>query len=112
MDDANPYARLAAAVVLPPAASAITNEWEPRNPEPMLLFLEAWAELLPPALLRHILDSLIFPKVWHQWWDGITSRPAVLIQTDCLFEHSVSTICSIWAIAFLLHVCRSGCQQP
>ena len=63
MDDTRPYVSLASAVVLPPLAGAITNEWEPRNPEPILLFLEAWAELLPTSVLRHLLDSLIFPKV-------------------------------------------------
>ena len=67
MDDTNPYARLASAVLLPPLASAITNEWEPRNPEPLLRFMEAWAELLPPGLLRHILDNLVFPKVRPPW---------------------------------------------
>lgn len=77
MDDGKPYVRLASAVVLPPLASAITNEWEPRAPEPLLLFLEAWADLLPASLLRHILDSLVFPKVRPAWHGHLPAPPSL-----------------------------------
>lgn len=59
----DPYTKLLAAVVLPKLAGDITNVWEPRDPEPALRFLEAWAKLLPSAVQRHILDTLILPKV-------------------------------------------------
>lgn len=49
--------------MLPALSTAITNAWEPREPEPLLQFLEAWADLLPPAVQRHILDTLVLPKV-------------------------------------------------
>ena len=41
------YTRLLASTVLPKLATAITNAWEPREPEPLLQFLEQWAHLLP-----------------------------------------------------------------
>lgn len=69
MQDVSPYAsedsytRLLSAVVLPKLAGAITNSWEPRDPEPPLRFLELWADLLPTGVQRHILDTLILPKV-------------------------------------------------
>ena len=59
----DPYTRLLALVVLPKLANALTNAWEPRDPEPPLRFLEAWAELLPLGVQRHVLDTLILPKV-------------------------------------------------
>ncbi|KAK9812190.1 hypothetical protein WJX73_003418 [Symbiochloris irregularis] len=62
-DAFQPYARLVRAVIIPPLATAVTNQWEPRNPEPILLFLESWADLLPAAVLQHVLDSLVFPKL-------------------------------------------------
>lgn len=64
MDDgADAYAQLLSAAVLPRVAAALTNAWEPRDPEPALRWLDAWEPLLPPALQRHILQSLVFPKV-------------------------------------------------
>ena len=33
-----------------------------REPEPLLALLDAWDALLPPALHRHVLDTLVFPK--------------------------------------------------
>jgi tuftelin-interacting protein 11 len=61
--DGDAYARLLSVVVLPKVASAVTNDWEPRDCEPMLQWIEGWSHLLSPSLLRHILNNLIFPKV-------------------------------------------------
>ena len=59
----DPYTRLLASTVLPKLSTAITNAWEPREPEPLLQFLEQWADLLPSSVQRHILDTLVLPKV-------------------------------------------------
>eukprot|EP00884_Botryococcus_braunii_P021802 jgi/Botrbrau1/8305/Bobra.0251s0031.1 len=61
--DGDGYARLLSAVVLPKFAVAVVNEWEPRDCEPMLQWVDGWSHLLPPALLRHVLHNLVFPKV-------------------------------------------------
>lgn len=42
--------------------SAATS-WEPRDPEPMLAWLDAWEGLLPPAALSHVLMSLVLPRI-------------------------------------------------
>lgn len=59
----DPYVQLCSVVVLPKLNRAVTNDWEPRNPEPLLHFIELWGPLLPGALQQHILESLVYPKV-------------------------------------------------
>ncbi|CAL8461887.1 g1418 [Coccomyxa elongata] len=70
------YTRLLSAVVLPKLAGAITNSWEPRDPEPPLRFLEFWADLLPTGVQCHILDTLILPKLSRavQSWEPVQER--------------------------------------
>lgn len=62
-NSSDPYVQLCSAVVLPKLSRSVTNEWEPRNPEPLLHWVELWAPLLPGALLQHLLESLVYPKV-------------------------------------------------
>ena len=59
----DPYVQLCSAVVMPKLSRVVTNDWEPRNPEPMLQFMELWGPLLPGALQQQVLESLVFPKV-------------------------------------------------
>jgi len=59
----DPYSALLAAAVVPGLASAITNLWEPRDPEAMLAWMDAWRDALPTAVQITILDTLLFPKV-------------------------------------------------
>ena len=45
----DPYARLLAETALPPLRSTVVNQWNPRDPEPLLRCLEAFNHVLPPA---------------------------------------------------------------
>ena len=67
----DPFLALLCGALLPAIQSAVTNEWEPRNAEPMVQLVEQWESVWPPALQRHILDTLVLPKVnihAHKTW--------------------------------------------
>ena len=61
--NADPYTALLKATIIPALASAITNYWQPREPEPMLAWMDAWRDALPMGLQLSVLETLVFPKV-------------------------------------------------
>ncbi len=58
----DPYTQLVSELVLPPLRSACT-QWQPRDAEPLVSFMELWEPLLPHSTLVHVLDMLVMPAL-------------------------------------------------
>lgn len=46
-----------------PFVRNVVAQWQPRNCEPMVDFLDSWVHIIPVWILDNILDQLIFPKL-------------------------------------------------
>ncbi|XP_012869860.1 PREDICTED: tuftelin-interacting protein 11 [Dipodomys ordii] len=57
-----------------PFVRNIVTQWQPRNCEPMVDFLDSWAHIIPVWVLENILDQLVFPKLQKEVdsWNPLT----------------------------------------
>lgn len=57
-----------------PFVRNIVNQWQPRNCDPMVDFLDSWVHIIPAWVLDNILDQLIFPKLQKEVenWNPLT----------------------------------------
>lgn len=46
-----------------PFVRNIVTQWQPRNCDPMVDFLDSWVHIIPVWILDNILDQLVFPKL-------------------------------------------------
>ncbi|XP_024165899.1 septin and tuftelin-interacting protein 1 homolog 1 [Rosa chinensis] len=65
------YTQLVKEVVFSEVRMSGLNSWQAEDPEPMLVFLESWKELLPTSIVHDILDMVVLPelKVAIQLWE-------------------------------------------
>lgn len=58
------YPSLVSVAIFPDdRTSSSINNWDARQPEPMIQFLDCWKSLLPSSVLDTILDTVVLPKV-------------------------------------------------
>uniref|UniRef100_F6SXR8 Tuftelin-interacting protein 11 n=1 Tax=Equus caballus TaxID=9796 RepID=F6SXR8_HORSE len=57
-----------------PLVRNIVTQWQPRNCDPMVDFLDSWVHIIPVWILDTILDQLIFPKLQKEVenWNPLT----------------------------------------
>lgn len=70
-----------------PFVRNVVAQWQPRNCEPMVDFLDSWVHIIPVWILDNILDQLIFPKLQKEV--GSSSDRALRVK-DC--QHG----CGLW----------------
>lgn len=54
-----------------PFVRNIVSQWQPRNCEPMVDFLDSWVHIIPVWILENILDQLVFPKLQKEVRPGL-----------------------------------------
>ncbi|KAI4240117.1 MAG: hypothetical protein L6R40_005356 [Gallowayella cf. fulva] len=54
-----PYESMLYTLFLPPIRSAITNDWDPTNPTPLITLIQTWSPILPPFILTGLTHNLI-----------------------------------------------------
>jgi tuftelin-interacting protein 11 len=72
-----PYETMIYTLWLPKVRSAITNSWNPHDPSPLILLVEAWKDILPEFVHAHLIDQLIVPRLASavkSWNPRISSR--------------------------------------
>ncbi|CAO3628706.1 unnamed protein product [Cunninghamella echinulata] len=60
---ATPYETMMNTIWLGKVRSAINNTWQVRDPDSVILLLEAWQEVLPRFIFENIIYQLILPKI-------------------------------------------------
>ncbi|KAL0089236.1 GC-rich sequence DNA-binding factor-like protein-domain-containing protein [Phycomyces blakesleeanus] len=60
---ATPYETMMNTIWLTKVRSAINNRWNVRQPEPLIILLEAWKPLLPRFIFENIINQLLLPKI-------------------------------------------------
>ena len=61
---------------LPPVRSAITQEWDVKDPVPLLRLVEVWKPILPPFILANVIDQLVVKRLTDAVaaWNPVRSR--------------------------------------
>ncbi len=59
----SPYETLIFTLWLPKVRTAITNDWDPHSPSPLIAFMDAWRDLLPEFVYHNIVNVLIVQKL-------------------------------------------------
>jgi tuftelin-interacting protein 11 len=48
---------------LPPVRTAVTNQWDPYNPTPLITLLTIWKPLLPEWVFQNLIDQQVIPRI-------------------------------------------------
>lgn len=70
-----PYSTLVWSGIVPSLRTAV-NSWNPKEYQPMIALLDAWAPLFPSRIFDNILEQMILPKVTQavEQWDPLTDH--------------------------------------
>jgi tuftelin-interacting protein 11 len=60
---AEPFSELLLEALYPPLRAAIMAAWDPTQPAPLLQFFDHWMRVLPPVVSKHMLRTMVLPRV-------------------------------------------------
>lgn len=113
----DPFSELLLQAVFPPLRTAIMTAWDPLQPGPLLQFFDHWNTILPPAISRSLLHTMVLPRVRdcvHRWVAAPAAAPPAHIWLHPWLPLMAAELQDLYPIvrkvmAQMLLVCISHC---
>ncbi|KAG1473028.1 hypothetical protein G6F56_001183 [Rhizopus delemar] len=98
-----PYETMMNTIWLSKVRSAINNQWDIHNPEPLIVLMEEWEPVLPRFIFENIINQLILPAISRAVEEWNPKTDTVLIHT---WIHPWISILKLWRLSDLLTTIR------
>ncbi|KAI8064614.1 GC-rich sequence DNA-binding factor-like protein-domain-containing protein [Gongronella butleri] len=98
-----PYETMINTIWLHKVRSTINNEWDVRDPEPLIHFLDRWQTVLPRFVFENVINQLVMPKVTRAVADWDPRQDQEMVHT---WIHPWLPLLKAWRLADLFTTIR------